>query len=208
MARFFEYGEVESVCSDNTTRQVAVKVSAPWCVVQASLAIFLGHGSMDMFSVRQPLAAWIPALPRKHFSDASIVAVPDISEKVWAVVKERTTEMLELFSEVSSILKNPDDAIGLLPMSIYVTFQFRSTYEGLAEVIQKLEPLGTPGISEFRYAMASVLAELLVDSGDVKSDIQNIPPMFGTFADRDLSDLALPALPAQGQDSFSQNGRK
>lgn len=209
MARFFEFGEIESVCSDRSTRQAALKVSAPWSVVQAAVAIMLGHGFIDMLQVRQPLTVWTPPIPRNHFLDGALVEAPNLPDRVSKVMQERMLEMLQLFSDLASVLKYPDDALGLLPMNTYVTFQFRSTYENLTEVIRKLEPLGTPGVAEFRYALASALAELLADAGSIDSleaNAQNVPLMLGAAKAPDVPDLAPPAPAAQGQNPSGQDG--
>jgi len=203
MAKLFEYGEVESVCSDPDTRQAALKISAPWCVVQAAIPILLGHGFIDLLRVKDPLVAWTPTIPRELFSDASLAEAPNIPDKVSMVVRERTLEMLNLFSDLASVLKNPDAAIGLLPMSVYVTFQFRSTFESLSEVIRKLEPFGTPGVAEFRYALASVLAEFLTEVGNVRPlelDVNGEPSILGIASALDASKMTNSTPSTQGQD--------
>jgi hypothetical protein len=208
MAKLLECGEVEIVCSDDVTRQIAVRISAPWCIVQAAVATLLGHGFVDALRVRQPMVAWTPPIPKDHFSDAALAEIPNIAEKVSAVVQDRVTAMLQLFADLASVLKNPDEALNLLPMGVYVTFQFRSTYENLAEVVSKLEPCGVPGVLEFRYALASVLAEALAAAGDVKSDVKRVPPVLGAPMTLDAADPAAAALPAQGQNFLGKNGRK
>jgi len=211
MAKFFEHGEVETVCSDHLTRQAAIRVSAPWCVVQAAIAILLGHGFIDSLCVKHPLIAWTPPIPKEHFHETALIEAPNIPERVSKVLQDRVVEMLQLFADLASILKNPDDALGLLPMSVYVTFQFRSTYENLAEVVCKLEPFGTPGVSELRFALASVLAEMLASAGSVETlalDAQGVPALLGSPMTADAAGLATPASSAQGQNSFGQNGRE
>lgn len=209
MVGMFEYGEVECTCSDHLTRQIAIKVSAPWCVVQTAMAIMLGHGFVDALCLKQPLVAWVPQIPLDRFQASAIAEVPNMPERVSAVVQDRVSSSLQLFADLAQVLKNPDDAIGFLPMGVYVVFQFRSTYEGLAEIVQKLEPMGTPGVLEFRYAVASVLAEVLIDAGSIDSiefDANNIPFLLGPAALDNFSDLAASAIPAQGHDSFRKDG--
>ena len=208
MAKFFEYGEVESVCSDHQTRQIALKVCAPWCVVQAAVPVLLGHGFIDLLRLSHPLAAWTPPLSQSRFTEAAVAEVPNIDEKVNAMIQNRVMEMLQLFSDAASVLKNSDDVIGLLPMSAFVTFQFRTTYEDLSEIARKLEPFGTPGLAEFRYALASVLAEALISAGSINSlnlDGQRVPPVLGAPMAADFSNVASSALSAHGQDPSSQD---
>ena len=209
MASFLEHGEVESTCSDPTTRQAAVKISAPWCVVQAAMAVFLGHGFVDSLHVRQPMTAWMPPLSRGRFQEKALLEVPNLPNRVARVMQDRVRDLLQLFIDLSSVLKNPDDAVFLLPMSVYVTFQFRCTYENLAEVVGKLEPFGNPGVGEMRFALAAVLAELLSSVGDVETlelDAQDVPPLLRSPLIRDAAGLASSTTSTQGEDFLGKGG--
>jgi hypothetical protein len=169
MVKFLEYGEVDCICYDDSTRQVALKISSPWNVIQPVMAIMLGYGFVDSLKVRHPIVAWTPVLPQDRFKESAISEVPNISERVNQVVQERTIEILNFFKDLTTVLKNPDDVIGILPMGIYVTFQFRTDHEKFAEMISKIEFINSPGVAEIRFAFASVLAGILIQSDSVKS---------------------------------------
>jgi hypothetical protein len=204
MAKFLEFGEAECICSDNNTRQVAISISVPWCIVQAAIPLLLAHGFIDRFQVKYPLISWTPPLLRERFLDHAVSHAPNIAEKATSIIQNHVMEALQIFSDLSSMLKNPDDAIGILPMGVYVEFQYRSTYEEFATVIEKLEPLGTPGVTEFRHALAIVLVELLSNAGDVcsfESHGKRIPPVLGIPATSNLTELALSAHPTERDNS-------
>lgn len=208
MAKFLELGEAECVCSDDSTRQAAIRVGVPLCIVQAALPLLLAHGFIDQFQVRSPLASWAPPLLRERFLDSAVSHVPNIAEKATSIIQNHVLETLQTFSDMSSVLKNPDDAISILPMGVYVEFQYRSTYEDFAAVIGKLEPLGTPGVAEFRYALAVVLAELLSGAGSIRSlelDGKRVPPVLGASAAADLAKLTLPAFATKRDDSLGDD---
>lgn len=158
-----------------------------------------------------PLTAWVPVLSVNRFHDRILFDTPNISDKVAAIIQNKMTETLRLYSDLSSVLKNPEDVIHLLPMGIYVTFQFRSTSDDIATIIQKLESFRTPGILEFRYALSSVLAEFLISINDIaffEDTSQNVPPILGTLTNCDAAKLAGTATTTQMQNFLCQDNRK
>jgi len=199
MAKLFEFGGVECVCADSSTRQMAVRMSCPWCVAQAATPLLLGHGFIDQFKVRTPLVAWVPALTMEHFADGAVAQVPNIADKATAMMRERATDALQLFADLAQVLRNPDAALHMLPMGTYVEFQYRGTYESFAAVLAALEPLGTPGVAELRYAMAEVLAEALAAAGSCRPfelEGADEPALLGPAAAAHSADAAAPARPA------------
>lgn len=209
MSRLLEHGEVECVCSDNSTRQVALRISAPWCIVQAAMPLLLGRGFIDQLKVKNPLIAWTPPLAQDRFLDSAIAQVPNLAEKATVIIRERIMEMLQIFCDLSHVLKNPDDAISILPMNVYVEFQFRSTYEKFAAVVEEFKPINTPGVAELRYAMAVVLAEILSNAGDIHSlefNGNHVPAQLGITTASDGSEVILPSFSAQFKHLPGKNG--
>lgn len=208
MASFLQHGKVECVCSDNATRQFAARVCSPWCVTQPILAILLGHGFIDLLSIKHPLSAWVPVMSIDKFHPLAVSNVPNIADKVNSVLQSRVEELLQLFSDLSEVLENPDDAVHLLPMGVYVEFQFRSTYEGLAEAIGKMMLISSPGVAEIRYAFASVLSELLVGSGDIRYmefDVYNIPSVLCSPMLPNSTNLTSSTISDPGENLFSKD---
>jgi hypothetical protein len=129
------------------------------------MPLLLGHGFIDQFTVCTPLVAWVPALSTEHFTEVAVSRVPNIAEKANAMMRERAIDIMQMFADVAQVLRNPDSGMCMLPMGVYVEFQYRSTFEGFAAVLAAFEPLGTPGAAELRHAMAQVLAQTLVSAG-------------------------------------------
>lgn len=170
MAQFFEHGQVEVVCSDETTRQLALRVQVPWCVLQPPIPSFLHLGFMDGLRIKHPFVTWIPTLDASRFCEEALAQVPNAPKKVSQVMQNHVSDSLQLFLDASSIVKNPDDFICMLPMGTYVEFQYRTTYENLANLVEKLPTGGTAGAAEFRFALASALAEVLASSAHTDKD--------------------------------------
>jgi hypothetical protein len=165
----FEYGEISVTCFDDKTKQVALGICAPLCIVQLALPLLLKSGFIDNFRVRNPLIAWLPVLSKERFTDKAISEVPNIDEQVKQVVNSRIIEMLQLFNDISSILKNPDDILTLLPFGIYIKFQFRSTLKEVCEFIYEFNKNTNPGVKEFCYSIAAELSQLLISIGSTEN---------------------------------------
>lgn len=202
MPKLFENGAVEAVCHDSSTRQCAVKIRAPLCVAQSAFAIMLGHGFIDDLRISNPLSVWVPCLPSERFKEEALREVPNLSDRVTSIVQARAVEMLQLFSELLCVLKNPDDVSMILPVGTYVDLQFRSTYEGLASVVEKLEPVCHHGTAELRYAMAEVLAELLAEDGSTVNLDGSFVPMLLSSPDAVDADNLTPAASATSRNNL------
>lgn len=205
MADLLQHGFVKCVCFDNETRQTAISIRAPMCIVQAMLPLLLGHGMLDGFKVSNPCVSWVPPLSRDQFHESAVQQMPDLPERATAALQDRIMDILRVFSDLSCVLKNPDNATYMLPIGIYVEFQLRSTIENVASIVEKTEAIRVAGVQEFRYALASVLAELLAAVGDVEFSREDVPPMLGVFT---TSDVALPtsaALPTLAEDLSSKD---
>jgi hypothetical protein len=166
--QLFEYGEVSVICFDDKTKQIAIGINAPLCIVQLALPLLLKNGFIDNFMVRNPLVAWSPVLPKERFTDKAISEVPNIDEQVKQIVNSRVLEMLQLFSDLSDVLKSPDDVLTILPFGIYVKFQFRSTLKEICEFIDDFNKNSNPGVKELCYSIATELSVLLTSTGSTE----------------------------------------
>lgn len=164
--QFFEYGGVQIISSDSTSRQVAFQITMPASIVQTISPPLLGAGIMDQYLLANPVAVWIPPI-----SPEQIVPNPNISdslsERMNSLIHSMMKETLELFRVFSSQVENPSDLIPMLPLGVYVTFRFRCCIDDLITVMSELERTMVAGVAEFRFALASAMAEALSEFGSV-----------------------------------------
>jgi hypothetical protein len=166
-SRFFEFGEITIQAHDPRQKEAALDVCMPACLMQAVTPQLLGAGFIDKYSVRSPLATWLPKITAERFLPDLVEAAPHIPIRVQEQMFQRAKSLLEMFVQLSKALIDPTDAVPLLPLGIYVTFQYRCRTDDLAKVLLGLETMPISGIAEFRFALASVLARLLQEEGAV-----------------------------------------
>lgn len=164
-ARFFEYGEVLVGLHDGVGKTASLQVCMPCCLMHACTPVLLGAGIIDRYEIRLPLAVWIPKMSDGRFLPEVVDVEPGMSAKVLAASSDVVKTTLDLFVQLSKLLQNPSDAVPILPLGTYVKFQYRCRTDALADVLTKLDGMQVHGVPEFRFAMASVLAFLLVKEG-------------------------------------------
>lgn len=167
-SQFLAHGEVSVKYHDVPSRMVALQICIPSWLMTAATPILLGAGLIDEYEIRSPLSVWFPTIPNDRFIPEYVDISRDLSlrasEQSVALIKA----ILEWFIQLSKVLKDPTDAVPILPLGIYVTFQYRCRIDAMAEALLKLESLPLAGIPEFRFALAEVLAYLLDSEGVVK----------------------------------------
>jgi hypothetical protein len=160
-AKFFEYGEVSYVSLDDTTRQAAIRVCIPCCLMQTITPALLGAGHIDRYELKNPIAAWMPDLNTGHYKPEVMDQFPNMIREISSTVKEKLEETLKLFQELSQTVVSPSDFIPILPMGTYVQFRLRCCVDDMAKVLLNLENTPIAGVAEFRFALAEVLADIL-----------------------------------------------
>lgn len=164
--RFFKHGGVQIISSDSTSRQVAFQITMPASIVQTISPPLLGAGVMDQYLLANPVAVWIPPVsPEQIIPNPSISG--DLSGRINSLIQSTVKETLELFRVFSSQVENPSDLIPMLPLGVYVTFRFRCCIDDLVTVMSELERTMVAGVAEFRFALASAMAEALSEFGSV-----------------------------------------
>lgn len=167
MAKFFKYGLVKVLHTDEIKRQAAVQVCVPCCVMQACLPILLGFGLMDGLAVRNPVAAWAPIPTSDLYKPEVVTQSPHAPEAIGKTVEAKIGEALSLYAEISRLVISPQTMAYILPMGTYVTFRYRCGIDDVAKIIMGLQAIPSPGVPEFQYAMAQELASTLEELGDV-----------------------------------------
>lgn len=145
--RIFERGSILINRYDDEKREIALKVCIPCCILQSILPSITGNGVINNYSIVNPVSVWVP----NH-------GVPiDIDEKLQDVLQRS----LDLFLEISRMTSRPADLSPMLPLGVYVIFQLRAKIDDIAKILMEIEDIESPGVPEFRYVLASVLAKVL-----------------------------------------------
>lgn len=163
VSRFFEYGEVSLESRDFKSRQFAVRVCVPSTILQAVMPSLLANGWTDELHVRDPLAVWIPLLSKERFSDA-VAHVDGVEDMTRRVILERVAETARTFHQVARVLRDPSDAIPMLPMGTYVTFRYRCRLDRVLQVLEGVQATPVAGVHEFQWALSEVFACVLDDA--------------------------------------------
>ena len=108
-SKFFECGEVTCVAFEETTRQAAINICIPVCLMQTITPALLGAGHLDQYELRNPVVTWMPDLNDEHYKPEIIAQYPDLAKSVNATVKDKLNEVLKLFQELSQATVSPSD---------------------------------------------------------------------------------------------------
>lgn len=159
-AQFFEFGEVAVVHRNDRERQVALAICMPCCLFQIVMPTMLHAGFVDNFAIRQPLAAWLPHIRNDRFH---VLAQKEaaIEKRMNEALKLHLEKSLNSFISLSQFFTDPTDIVPILPLSIYVTFQYRCQIDKIPDILFFLQETNIVGVPEFQWAMASVLGSIL-----------------------------------------------
>jgi len=157
----FEFGGISIVNYDKEEREVALKICIPCYIMQTILPTISGIGIVNDYSVKNPIAIWMPTLAPDRFNTALVDQYPRLPNEANTQIKEKLQEILNLFFEISKATNLPTDLTAMLPLGTYVVFQFRSKIDDMAKILLGLNDSELPGVPEFRYALAAVLARIL-----------------------------------------------
>jgi hypothetical protein len=159
--RFFEHGEVLVASADPQTRQAALRICVPCCLMHAVAPLLLGAGLVDNYSVLNPVSVWCPVIPPERFKPELLEKYPSMVQGAEKAVRQKLQELLELFGQMGKMLTYPEDAVPMLPIGTYVEFQYRCRIDDLPDAIIGMESVPVAGVPELRYAMAAALAHVL-----------------------------------------------
>jgi hypothetical protein len=159
---FFEYGKVSLLLSDYESRTVSVEISMPCSLFQTVVPQLLAHGQIDYLKIREPIAVWIPQLADDRFSENARV-IKGIGDRINVALKEEASRTIKLFIHLQDHLKDPSDIIPILPLGIYVTFNYKCFVDRIMNILVGIESIPVFGIPEFQWSLASVLNQVLQD---------------------------------------------
>ena len=159
---FFSHGEVSIAGHDAKSRQAILLVCMPFCLMQAVTPALLGAGSVDEFSVMNPVSAWIPQLSDERFHPEYVGTDKRVSPRANRIILQKVREIMSTFGSLTPILRDSSDIVPMLPLGVYVQFRYRCGLDGLAEALIEMEKTMVAGVPEFRYALAAALTRILV----------------------------------------------
>ena len=158
-AKFFGSGYIILESKDYKTRQASLELCLPHTLLQAITPSLLMSGWIDKLEVKDPITVWLPQLTAERMNEAaSSHDVPHIKANM--ALKQWTEEVVQVFQKIAQFLVDPSDIIPFLPMGTYVKLRFRCRVDDIPKLLQGVEDTSISGIPEFRWALASVLAEV------------------------------------------------
>lgn len=162
-SRFFEHGFVEIEGTDAKTRQAALAVQMPCCLFQAIVPSLLGAGFIDNFRISEPLCIWIPKVSKERLSLTG-AQVDNAVARINTTVEHQMAVIAKTFAMVAELLTNPADMVPMLPLGTYVALRFRCRVDDIPKVLHGVQATPVDGVAEFQWALACVLAKVLMES--------------------------------------------
>jgi hypothetical protein len=146
----------------------------PCYVMQTCLPVLLGLGLMDGLRVRQPVTAWMLFPDADGYPSSIIERTPDLPGRIRELVEAKMKDTLDTYVSLTKVMEDPSLAMMMLPLGVYVRFQYRCGIDSVAALLIGLAEIKVAGVPEFQFAMAQALAEVLQETGDV-IDAASIP---------------------------------
>jgi hypothetical protein len=168
--RFFNHGEVSVAGHDAKSRQAILIICMPCCLMQTLTPALLGAGSVDNYSILNPVAVWMPQLTDIQFHPQYVGTDERTSPRANRIISQKIQEVLSMFGTLTPVLKNPSDIVPMLPLGIYVQFRYRCRLDDLAPTLEEMGKTMVVGVPEFRYALAGALAKILTEIADSPLD--------------------------------------
>lgn len=159
--KLLEHGEIHITSYDKESRQAALRIYVPCCLIQFTLPILNKFGVIDDYCVKTPILAWMPTLTSDRFKPELIAQYPSVPNEANTQIQKKMQESLNLFVEASKVIISITDIIPMLPLGVYVQLQYRCRIDDIAQVLTGLENAEMIGVPDFRFALAGALTRLL-----------------------------------------------
>ena len=166
---FFENGFVKLIDHNFHTRTSLIKCSVPNCLLQAISPVLLGSGIIDNLSLSDPILVWVPKLSEDRIVDL-LRPVVDFSI-LNKEITNKIEEYLSIYKNLSQALKNPADLIPILPMGVYVTFNYRVHIDKIPAIMFEFEKNPVVGVQDFQWGLAVVLKKILEEFENGKTNL-------------------------------------
>jgi hypothetical protein len=128
--------------------------------MQAVIDVLLHNGKIDSPSIRNPISVWMPVVDSVRCIP-EVSQIPNLIKIMNEKISNKVKEIIDMFQDINPAMMDPSDLIPMLPMGTYVKFRYRCEVDKLASALIIMESIKVSGIMEFRYALASVLHDIL-----------------------------------------------
>jgi hypothetical protein len=159
-SKFLEYGAINLIGYDEQNVEFEIKI--PFCLFQIVQPTLIQYGILDKFSISQPIASWFPKLSLNQINPLLNNHIENMHEVISKMVENKVLETLHLFSELSAALIDPMNMLPMLPIGVYINVKYRCEIKNIFNILEETEKSANQiGIPDFRFALASVFADLL-----------------------------------------------
>lgn len=159
-ARFFRDGVVELLACDYNSRMALLSLTMPCCLFQSVTPHLLNGGSVSRFRLLEPLSVWMPTLTEQCCKTDQDKA-KSFAAGVNVALKEEALKTIRLFENLKPYLKEPSDIIPILPLGIYIQFDWSISIDKIAEIIVGINSIYVTGIVEFQVALTCTMNMIL-----------------------------------------------
>jgi hypothetical protein len=159
---FLGDGRVSLIACDYQSRMASISVIIPCCLFQAVTPHVLSNGSISGFRIHEPVKVWLPQLTDSRFN-VTPGLVGSISAGMNVAIREEIERCLKTFDHVRRYLVDPSDIIPMLPLGVYIQFDWNVQVDTILKVMENINNIKVVGIIEFQAALASILTLILQD---------------------------------------------
>ena len=146
-SKFLDHGEISLGLVDKTTRQLILKIRAPYFILFGSLHVLSKAGMVGEVRVMNPLTSWFP------FSEK-----PELHQ-----IQETIRSSLEVYLVLKNSLRKSGLeklAFPILPTGVYVDVEYRCKIDEFIPILADWKPTEVYK-KEFQWAMTETLAHAI-----------------------------------------------
>lgn len=147
--KFFDQAEISAVKTDISSRSVIFSFHVPLFLTHASFPTLLSSGSIESFSLSNPISSFIPEI-----KDNS-----PVGKNLDARIRKNAQEALSLFIES----KSKHDLTPILPVGVYVDFLYKCQIDKLVRSIAIWEVKENSYEHEFKWGLAKISHDLIIE---------------------------------------------
>lgn len=158
----YEYGSVELKASDIKSGLIDLHICSPFILLQGIQDVLYEQGRLHNISIRDPLAVWIPKLGIQRLK-SEFIDIPNLTDVIHNALRDEALKICNIYVHLQNYVRNPLDLIYLLPLGIYVNYEFQCSVDSIPKTLERLHNVDIAGIHELIWAMATILKDVLLD---------------------------------------------